>query len=39
MLEHYSHVRMQTKRTALDGISSGLMGERADAEAPSTIVQ
>lgn len=39
MLEHYSHVRMQTKRTALDGISSGLMGERGNAEAPSTIVQ
>lgn len=39
MLEHYSHVRMQTKRTALDGISSGLMGERGSAEAPVTIVQ
>ena len=39
MLEHYSHVRMQTKRAALDGISSGLMGERGVADAPSATVQ
>ena len=39
MLEHYPHVRMQTKRAALDGISSGLMGERGDADAPSATVQ
>jgi hypothetical protein len=26
MLEHYSHVRMAAKRTALDGLESGLMG-------------
>jgi hypothetical protein len=27
MLEHYSHVRMAAKRTAVDKLSSGLMGE------------
>jgi integrase len=26
MLEHYSHVRMAAKRTALDKLESGLMG-------------
>jgi integrase len=26
MLEHYSHVRMAAKRTALDSLESGLMG-------------
>ena len=29
MLEHYSHVRMATKRTALDKLESGLMGSPA----------
>src|SRR6202042_1644287 len=28
MLEHYSHVRMAAKRTALDKLESGLMGTR-----------
>ena len=32
MLEHYSHVRMAAKREALDHLSSGLMGENADAD-------
>lgn len=27
MIEHYSHVRMQAKREAVDQLSSGLMGE------------
>jgi hypothetical protein len=26
MLEHYSHVRMATKRSALEKLESGLMG-------------
>jgi hypothetical protein len=26
MLEHYSHVRMAVKRTALEKLESGLMG-------------
>jgi integrase len=31
MLEHYSHVRMQAKRDALEKLSSGLMGRSTDA--------
>ena len=27
MLEHYSHVRMEAKRDAVDKLSSGLMGK------------
>jgi integrase len=30
MLEHYSHVRMAAKRTALDSLSSGLMEQPAN---------
>ena len=32
MMEHYSHVRMQAKREALDKLSSGLM-DRAEERA------
>jgi len=32
MLEHYSHVRMAAKRTALDKLESGLMGAAVDAQ-------
>ena len=34
MLEHYSHVRMAAKRTALDKLESGLMGERRSDRQP-----
>jgi hypothetical protein len=30
MLEHYSHVRMAAKRTALDKLESGLMGSTVE---------
>jgi integrase len=30
MLEHYSHVRMAAKRTALEKLESGLMGVSVD---------
>jgi integrase len=36
MLEHYSHVRMAAKRTALDKLESGLMG-RLPAESQLTV--
>jgi len=32
MLEHYSHVRMEVKRAALDQVSSGLMGPQRRPE-------
>ena len=39
MLEHYSHVRMAAKRTALDRLEGGLMGSRpTDAERGSDAV-
>jgi len=36
MLEHYSHVRMATKRTALEKLESGLMGVPRVAAQPAT---
>lgn len=38
MIEHYSHVRMQAKRTAVDQLSCGLMGEEPAAD-ESTAIQ
>jgi integrase len=38
MIEHYSHVRMEAKRTAVDQLSCGLMGEEP-ASADSAAVQ
>ena len=35
MLEHYSHVRMAAKRTALDKLESGLMGNPAVETQPA----
>lgn len=35
MLEHYSHVRMEAKRSAVKKLSSGLMGDRSE-RIPST---
>jgi integrase len=35
MLEHYSHVRMAAKRTALDKLESGLMGRPAVESQPA----
>jgi len=35
MLEHYSHVRMAAKRTALDKLESGLMGTRSVESQPA----
>jgi integrase len=40
MLEHYSHVRMGAKRTALDRLESGLMGPKpTETERGSEAVQ
>ena len=39
MLEHYSHVRMQAKRTAVDKLSSGLMGKSAKTGSEEALVQ
>ncbi len=36
MLEHYSHVRMAAKRTALDKLESGLMGAPSVESQPVT---
>jgi integrase len=38
MLEHYSHIRMEAKRAAVDQIASGLMGE-PQPEQPTAAVQ
>jgi integrase len=35
MLEHYSHVRMEAKRTVLDKLESGLMGGRSIENQPA----
>ena len=35
MLEHYSHLRMAAKRTALDKLESGLMGSPAVESQPA----
>jgi hypothetical protein len=35
MLEHYSHVRMAAKRTALEKLESGLMGGPRQRVSPS----
>ena len=35
MLEHYSHVRTAAKRTVLDKLESGLMGERRNDRQPA----
>jgi len=35
MLEHYSHARMASKRTALDKLESGLMGTPAVESQPA----
>jgi hypothetical protein len=34
MLEHYSHVRMAAKRTALEKLESGLMGGHSATSQP-----
>jgi hypothetical protein len=34
MLEHYSHVRMAAKRTALEKLESGLMGGSSTTSQP-----
>ena len=34
MLEHYSHVRMAAKRTALEKLESGLMGGPSTTSQP-----
>ena len=34
MLEHYSHVRMAAKRTALEKLESNLMGEPSPTSRP-----
>jgi hypothetical protein len=40
MLEHYSHVRMQAKRAAVDGLATGLMHQSAvEDEAPTSRLQ
>jgi integrase len=36
MLEHYSHVRMAAKRTALEKLESGLMGGPSGASSPES---
>jgi hypothetical protein len=36
MLEHYSHVRMAAKRSAVDQLESGLMGAASVENRPAT---
>lgn len=36
MMEHYSHARMAAKRTAVDGLATGLMVARTDNAELST---
>ncbi len=39
MMEHYSHVRMQAKRTAVDGLATGLIQRRAEEESLTSEIQ
>jgi len=39
MLEHYSHVRVAAKRTALEKLESGLMGGPSRTSQPETILR
>ena len=36
MLEHYSHVRMAARRSALEKLESGLMGGPAESTRPES---
>ena len=39
MLEHYSHVRIPAKRSALEKLESGLMGGPSATRQPETILR
>src|SRR5271165_2837003 len=39
MMEHYSHVRMEAKRAAVDGLATGLVQKRAEEQPLSSTVQ
>ncbi len=39
MMEHYSHIRMQAKRTAVDGLATGLIQRRAEEESLTSEIQ